>query len=416
MPATGIHVLLAVGVMLAVSGPARAADCALADLDYNGACGPEFQSPAWGDAAGWTDPSKYSTIQLADITGDGRRADRPDGRRHRDLGLRHDPRAVAAGARCRRAAAGARDARSPLPNEDVRGSWGDRRRYSTIQAADLVRDGPAGDHRQRPERDRRVSVHAPGGHDRSAGARGRPSARRRHPAGRAVSRRLPEPPGVGGGRSAGTVARLPRGNKGWTSERHSSRRRRHTGAGLTDPQYYLNNMPALMSVRQPAADNCVPANVTARPKASRRSASRARNWQQSGHRRPAATMSEGELLALLRRRSQIRGGRDPGRLRLQPGVLRDAAGRELLRRTVRYGRIRPRPSHRRPARRRARAEPLAPTARPGWTRLHSAAHGLGDPSREAAARRVVVDPDRGRPGDGETEVLAVLDGQLRAWE
>ena len=44
---------------------------ALADFAYNGACGPEFESPAWGDTPGWTDPSKYSTIKLADITGNG---------------------------------------------------------------------------------------------------------------------------------------------------------------------------------------------------------------------------------------------------------------------------------------------------------------------------------------------------------
>src|SRR5271154_1935123 len=62
--------IAAVAMILAVSASARAANCALADFSYDGICGPEFESPAWGDAAGWTDPSKYSTIQLADITGD----------------------------------------------------------------------------------------------------------------------------------------------------------------------------------------------------------------------------------------------------------------------------------------------------------------------------------------------------------
>ena len=52
-------------------GAGRAADCSLSDLDYNGACGPQFEIPAWGDGAGWTSPSKYSTIQLADLTGNG---------------------------------------------------------------------------------------------------------------------------------------------------------------------------------------------------------------------------------------------------------------------------------------------------------------------------------------------------------
>jgi hypothetical protein len=60
------------GTMLVVSSSAWAADCALADYAYNAACGPEYESPGWGDGAGWTDPSQYSTIQLADITGNGR--------------------------------------------------------------------------------------------------------------------------------------------------------------------------------------------------------------------------------------------------------------------------------------------------------------------------------------------------------
>jgi hypothetical protein len=64
-------VLAVVGVTLAVSASARAANCSLAEFAYDSACGPEFESPAWGDAAGWTDPSKYSTIALADITGNG---------------------------------------------------------------------------------------------------------------------------------------------------------------------------------------------------------------------------------------------------------------------------------------------------------------------------------------------------------
>ena len=63
--------IVVIGVMMAVSPAARAANCALADFAYNGACGPEFESPAWGDTPGWTDPSKYSTIKLADITGNG---------------------------------------------------------------------------------------------------------------------------------------------------------------------------------------------------------------------------------------------------------------------------------------------------------------------------------------------------------
>ena len=64
-------VLLGVAAALGSAATARAADCSLADDAYNGACGPQFEQPAWGDGAGWTDPSKYSTIQLADLTGNG---------------------------------------------------------------------------------------------------------------------------------------------------------------------------------------------------------------------------------------------------------------------------------------------------------------------------------------------------------
>lgn len=42
------------------------------DESYTGNCGPTFTVPAWGDGGGWTDPSQYSTIQLADVNGDGR--------------------------------------------------------------------------------------------------------------------------------------------------------------------------------------------------------------------------------------------------------------------------------------------------------------------------------------------------------
>jgi hypothetical protein len=136
--------LLGVTAMaLAIAAPARAANCPqLADFSYNGTCGPEFESPAWGDGAGWTDPSKYATIQLADITGDG--TDELIGRN--DAGLevwRFDP-AVGQW----RPAIGAdgrpqviNDFRSPLPTEDVRGSWRDPATSSTIQTPDLDGDG-----------------------------------------------------------------------------------------------------------------------------------------------------------------------------------------------------------------------------------------------------------------------------------
>jgi hypothetical protein len=43
-----------------------------ADTSYTGNCGPWFQVPNWTDVGGWDDPSQYSTIQLADVNGDGK--------------------------------------------------------------------------------------------------------------------------------------------------------------------------------------------------------------------------------------------------------------------------------------------------------------------------------------------------------
>ncbi len=63
-------VALAFG-FLAAPAPVRA-DCPSGDESYTGPCGPTFTTPMWGDAAGWTDPSKFSTIQLGDVNGDGK--------------------------------------------------------------------------------------------------------------------------------------------------------------------------------------------------------------------------------------------------------------------------------------------------------------------------------------------------------
>lgn len=45
--------------------------CPVTNPDVTGPCGHTFQIPAWTDISGWTDQRYYSTIQLADITGDG---------------------------------------------------------------------------------------------------------------------------------------------------------------------------------------------------------------------------------------------------------------------------------------------------------------------------------------------------------
>ena len=63
------------GGLLGAAAPRAAAQssqaCPAADPTYTGPCGPTFVLPSWGDAGGWKDPSQYSTIQLADIDGDG---------------------------------------------------------------------------------------------------------------------------------------------------------------------------------------------------------------------------------------------------------------------------------------------------------------------------------------------------------
>jgi hypothetical protein len=59
-------------IALAVPSTAAAAACPSVDTSYMENCGPQFAVPNWTDAGGWSDPSKYSTIRLADVNGDGR--------------------------------------------------------------------------------------------------------------------------------------------------------------------------------------------------------------------------------------------------------------------------------------------------------------------------------------------------------
>ena len=70
----GVCLGLAAAMVIALAAPSTAAGqaCPSADTSYTGNCGPTFTVPSWGDAGGWTDPSKYSTIQLGDVNGDGR--------------------------------------------------------------------------------------------------------------------------------------------------------------------------------------------------------------------------------------------------------------------------------------------------------------------------------------------------------
>ena len=121
--------------------PARAA-CPVPDPTYFDSCGPTFTLPAWGDAAGWDDPSKYSTIQLADVNGDGK--DELLGRG--DAGLEIWTFDTSVGQWRPQVDANAvrqvlTDFRSPLPSEDRLG-WKRPQYYSTIQTANL--DGRPG--------------------------------------------------------------------------------------------------------------------------------------------------------------------------------------------------------------------------------------------------------------------------------
>jgi hypothetical protein len=127
---------------LAWSASARAEDCSVPDLGYNAACGPEYESPGWGDAAGWADPSQYSTIQLADITGNGQDellARNNDGLEiwTFDTTLGQWRPAIGADGRPEVLT----DFRSPLPTESPDSHGADPMVYSTIRAVQVLGNG-----------------------------------------------------------------------------------------------------------------------------------------------------------------------------------------------------------------------------------------------------------------------------------
>ena len=72
LSAVGAVLLVAAGRHGGGAGVAGAQNCLETDPSYMDACGPTFAVPTWTDAGGWTDPSQYSTIQLADVNGDGK--------------------------------------------------------------------------------------------------------------------------------------------------------------------------------------------------------------------------------------------------------------------------------------------------------------------------------------------------------
>ena len=146
-------VALAVAVMAAAPGVAGA-QCPEPTPSYTDSCGPTFVLPPWGDAGGWTDPSKYSTIQLADVNGDG--SDELIARNDQGIEIywfdtttdgSGGPSDVGNGQwRPQADAKGLQwvltDFRSPLPTESPATNWTKPQYYSTIQAADV--DGQPG--------------------------------------------------------------------------------------------------------------------------------------------------------------------------------------------------------------------------------------------------------------------------------
>ena len=51
--------------------PAAAPNCPEANPTYTSPCGPTYTLPQWSDFGGWSSPSSYSTIQLANLDGNG---------------------------------------------------------------------------------------------------------------------------------------------------------------------------------------------------------------------------------------------------------------------------------------------------------------------------------------------------------
>jgi hypothetical protein len=143
--------LVAVALVAAIAPSTVSAACPTVDESYTGPCGPQFTVPSWGDGGGWTDKSKYSTIQLADINGDGR--DELLARNDQGLEIlwfdttlgQWRPQVDANGV-----PQALQDFRSPLPSDEGMVSitsqgapnWKQPYYYSTIQTGDL--DGEPG--------------------------------------------------------------------------------------------------------------------------------------------------------------------------------------------------------------------------------------------------------------------------------
>ena len=133
-------------VLVALAGriaPAGASACPAAAPTYLGPCGPTFVLPQWGDAGGWKDADQYSTIQLADVDGDGKaellgrsdaglqiwRFDTTLGQWRPQVDAKDNAQVLT-------------DFASPRPSAGAAGTWTQPQYYSTIQTADV--DGRPG--------------------------------------------------------------------------------------------------------------------------------------------------------------------------------------------------------------------------------------------------------------------------------
>jgi hypothetical protein len=137
-------VLWALGVVAPQAASAASSACFGQSPTYTDACGPTFVLPGWGDAGGWTDPSQYSTIQLADVNGDGR--DELLGRN--DQGLEVWTFDTAFGQWRPQVDANdvpefVSDFRSPRPGETLATDFTQPEYFATIQAGDV--DGQPGE-------------------------------------------------------------------------------------------------------------------------------------------------------------------------------------------------------------------------------------------------------------------------------
>ena len=107
---------------------ARAAAGIVCNFSTGDGFGPDVAGPAWSDAEGWKNPQYYTTIQLADVDGDGKT----------DLCGRS-----AAGIVCELAGASGFTAEIAGPAWSDASGWAAPQYYSTIQFADVNGDGKA---------------------------------------------------------------------------------------------------------------------------------------------------------------------------------------------------------------------------------------------------------------------------------